>query len=110
MSNVGTTTGDEPDYVEDADLLSLDELRGTMKDIHAAKLSNAERSTIRGYLDEMKIVKDMLAELTEQNNRLVGLYGTMRAEFEVFKANHAASLSLKINGGSTTPEDYGPNT
>lgn len=105
MGNVGATTGKEPDHIDDEDLLSLDEMRGTMKDIKAAALTNSEKATVRGVMNEMQAIKKMMAEQDEQNNRLVNLYSTMRGEFDAFKANYAASLNLKVAGGSTTPED-----
>lgn len=106
MSNIGATTGKEPDYIEDEDLLSLDEMRGTMKEITAAALTNSEKATVRGVMNEMQVLKEMMALQDEQNNRLVNLYSTLRNEFDVFKANYAASLNLKVAGGSTTPEDF----
>jgi len=106
MSKIGATTGDEPDYVDDEDLLSLDEMRGAMKDITAAALTNSEKATVRGVMSEMQVLKEMMAEQDEQNNRLVNLYSTLRNEFDMFKANHAASLNVRVNGGSTTPEDF----
>lgn len=105
MSNIGATTGKEPDHIDDDDLLSLDEMRGAMKEISAAALTNSEKATVRGVMNEMQVIKAMMAQQDEQNNRLVNLYSTLRNEFDTFKANHAASLNLRINGGSTTPED-----
>lgn len=106
MSKIGATTGDEPDYVDDEDLLSLDEMRGAMKDITAAALTNSEKATVRGVMSEMQVLKEMMAEQDEQNNRLVNLYSTLRNELDTLKASHAASLNLRVNGGSTTPEDF----
>jgi len=106
MSNIGATTGKEPDHIEDEDLLSLDEMRGAMKDITAAALTNSEKATVRGVISEMQVLKDMMAKQDEQNNRLVNLYSTLRNEFDTFKANHAASLNVRINGGPTSPEDF----
>jgi len=106
MSNLGATTGKEPDHIEDEDLLSLEEMRGTMQDIKAAALTNSEKATVRGVLNEMEVLKDMMAKQDEQNNRLVNLYSTLRGEFDAFKVNYAASLNLKVAGGSTTPEDW----
>jgi hypothetical protein len=102
---IGPTTGKEPDHVADEDLMTLDEMRGTMKDIHAAALTNAEKATVRGVMSEMAVVKQRLLETEEQNNRLINLYQTLRGEFEVFRANYVIALNMKIGGGSTTPED-----
>lgn len=109
---IGATEGKEPDHVQDEDLASLDELRGTMKAISAAALTTGERATVQGLHDEMQILKAMLLETSEQNNHLVNLYQTLKAEFNVFRANHTASLNLRVNSGSTTPEDIdsGPVT
>jgi len=105
MSNIGATNGKEPDHIEDEDLLSLDEMRGAMKDITAAALTNSEKATVRGVMSEMQVLKEMMAKQDEQNNRLVNLYSTLRNEFDTFKMTHAASLNVRINGGSTSPED-----
>ena len=104
---IGPTTGKEPDHIEDEDLMSLDEMRGTMKDIHAAALTNSEKATVRGVMSEMAVLKKRLLEADEQNNRLINLYQTLRGEFDVFKANYVIALNKKVAGGSTTPEDRG---
>jgi len=106
MSGIGATTGKEPDHVDDEDLLSLDEMRGAMKDITAAALTNSEKATVCGVMSEMKALKAIMAKQDEQHARLVNLYSTLRNEFNTFKANHAASLNVRINGGSTSPEDF----
>jgi hypothetical protein len=105
--NVGATTGKEPDHVADEDLLSVDQMRGAMKEISAAALTNIEKATVAGCIAEVAALKAMMLEYAEQNNRLVNLYSTMKAEFEQFKALHAASMSVGIAGGSTTKEDIG---
>jgi len=102
---IPATEGKEPDYIQDEDLLSLDEMRGAMKDLNKAALTNVEKATVAGCLKEIELLKKMVAESNENNNKLVGLYSTMRNEFQVFKTNHAASLTMRVNGGSTTPED-----
>lgn len=103
---IGATSGKEPDHVDDGDLLSLDEMRGAMKELNAAELTNRERATVRGLMDEVAALKKMCHETIENNNKLINLYQTFRNEFNQFKAMHAASLSLRLGGGSTTPEDY----
>ena len=102
---IGATSGKEPDHIADEDVMSLDEMRGTMKDIHAAALTNAEKATVRGVMSEMAVLKQRMLEADEQNNRLINLYQTLRGEFEVFKTNYVVALGAKIQGGSTTPED-----
>ena len=102
---IGPTTGKEPDHVADEDLMTLDEMRGVVKDIHAAALTNAEKATVRGVMSEMAVLKKRLLETDEQTNRLINLYQTLRGEFEVFKTNYVVALNMKVAGGSTTPED-----
>lgn len=100
--SIGATTGKEPDHVDDADLLSLDEMREAMKDLSAAALTNVERATVRGVLVELDIVKGMMGELEAQNARLVNLYTGMKNEFDQFRAQRAMEL-ISRGGGSTTP-------
>lgn len=102
---IGATTGKEPDHVDDEDLLSLDEMRGAMKEFNAAALTRVEKATVQGCLDELEKVKMMMAEIVEQNNRLVGLYGTMKNEFAQFQQQRIKELTVRVNTGSTTPED-----
>jgi hypothetical protein len=102
---IGATSGKEPDHIDDEDLLSVEEMRGTMRDIQAASLTNVEKATVSGVLREMEILKQMLADSDKQMNHLVGLYGTLKNEFNTFRENYVASLNLRVNSGSTTPED-----
>lgn len=102
---IGNTTGKEPDPIQDEDLMSLDEMRGAMKDLGAAALTRVERATVNGVLIELDLVKQQMLKDEEQMNRLVGLYMTLKSEFAEFRAMHARSMSVRINGGSTTPED-----
>lgn len=103
--SIGATAGKEPDHIDDADLLSLDEMRGAMKDFNKAALTNVERATVQGLLEEVNGLKALCHETIEQNNRLVGLYQTLRNEFNQFRSLHAATLSIALNGGSTAPDD-----
>ena len=105
MSNVGATTGKEPDYIEDEDLATLDELRGDMKAINKARMSMAEKATVVGIRKEMQEVKRQLSEISEQNNRLVNLYQIVRNELDQLKQQRAIELTMRVNNGSTTPED-----
>lgn len=104
--NIGSTEGKEPDHVQDEDLKTLDELRGAMKDIHAAKLSLNEKASVEGVMTEIAALKQQLEMTHEQLRRLIGMYGTLQAEFTQFQAQRVKELNVRINGGSTTPEDY----
>ena len=92
MSSIGKTE-------DDSDPLSLEEMRGD--------LSRVERATVNGLQKELEIVKTMLHETNEQNNRLVGLYETLRAEFTQFQQQRAIELNMRVNHGPTAPD--GPN-
>lgn len=103
---IGATTGKEPDHVEDGDLKTLDELRGAMKDMHKAKLSLNQKATVEGCLVEVAVVKQQLEMTHEQIRRLIGMYQTLASEFEQYRQQRIKELNVRVNGGSTTPEDY----
>ena len=100
---IGATTGKEPDHIDDQDLRTADELRGDMKAINKAKLSLAEKATVKGVMKRMMVFESLVSDMTEQHNRVVGLISTMRMEFDQFKQQRAIELNMKVNHGSTTP-------
>ena len=102
---IGATAGKEPDYVEDGDLKTLDEMRGAMKDMHKAKLSLNERATVEGVLIKMDILEQRMEMQGEQMNRLIGMYGTMQKEFQLYREQRIKELNVRVNSGSTSPED-----
>ena len=103
---IGSTSGKEPDAIADEDLKTLDELRGAMKDIHKAKLSLNEKATVQGCMVELDVMKQRFVLQGEQINRLIGMYATLRNEFDQFQKQRVIELqSWLANGGSTTPED-----
>jgi len=102
---IGATEGKEPDFIQDIDCLSLDQMRGAMKDLSKAKLSLAERATVEGVQTEIVVVKQQLEMTHEQLRRLIGMYQTLQNEFDQFKQQRIAELQLKVNHGSTTSED-----
>jgi len=104
--SIGATTGKEPDHVEDGDLKTLDELRGALKDLHTAKLSLNEKATVQGVMTEIQILRSMFDKMSEQNARLIGMYQTLSNEFEQYRQARVRELTVRVNGGSTTPEDY----
>jgi len=103
---IGSTSGKEPDHIEDGDLKTLDELRGAMKDMHKAKLSLNEKATVEGVLAQIDVLRQQMEMQGEQMNRLIGMYATMRGEFDEYRKQRVIELqSWLANGGSTTPED-----
>ena len=92
--------------------MTENELRGQMKLIADARSSMGELATIKGLLKEMQLLRDLVDQAMEQNNKLVGLYSTMRGEFDQYKNQRAIELqSWLARGGSTTPEDVdGPQS
>jgi len=50
-------------------------------------------------------LKQQLEMTHEQMRRLIGMYGTLRAEFDTFQQQRIKELNVRVNGGSTTPED-----
>ena len=104
---IGATTGKEPDHIEDGDLKSMDELRGAMKDISKAEMTLRQKATVEGVMAEIKVLKQQLEMTHEQMRRLIGMYQTLQNEFTQFRGQWYKELTVRVNGGSTTPEDYG---
>lgn len=102
---IGATEGKEPDFIQDIDLLSLDEMRGAMKDLHKAKLSLNQKASVEGVMAEIQVLKQQLEMTHEQMRRLIGMYSTLRGEFDQFQQQRIQELNVRVNGGSTTPED-----
>lgn len=108
---IGATSGKEPDFIEDGDLKTVEELRGAMKDLHKAKLSLNEKATVEGCMTEMDVMRQKMEMLHEQMRRLIGMYKTISDEFTQFRNQRIKELNVRVNGGSTTPEDLdGDNT
>jgi archaellum component FlaC len=104
---IGATEGKEPDHISDEDIsmLSLDDMRGAYKDMHDAKLSLNEKASVEGVMTEIQVLKQQLEMTHEQIRSLIGIYGTMAEEFTNFKEQRIAELQMKVNNGSTSPED-----
>lgn len=102
---IGATSGKEPDYIEDGDLKSLDELRGAMKDLHKAKLSLNEKATVEGVATEIQVLKQQLEMTHEQLRRLIGMYATLQNRFDTFETQRHIELQSWVANGSTSPED-----
>ena len=114
MSTFGSTTEDHDGVPREAIdrgpaeemRMTEAELRGTMRDIHKAKLSVGEIATVKGLMAEMKVLRDMVDTLTEQHNRTIGLYQNLKAELAQFRQQwNIERQSWLAKGGSTTPED-----
>lgn len=113
MSTFGSTTEDIDGVPLDIDRGPPDEdwktpaeLRGAMQDVAKAKMTIGEVATVRGLMEEMKVLRSLVDDVCEQNNRLIGLYQTLQGEFDQYKKQRAIELqSWLANGGSTTPED-----
>ena len=103
--SIGATTGDKPDYVDDGDLKTLDELRGALKDLHGAKMSLNEKATVQGLTQTVDVLRQQMEMTHEQMRRLIGMYSTLRDEFDQFKSQRVVELQSWVAGGSTTPED-----
>ena len=102
---IGATTGKEPDYIDDHDLRTPEQLRGDMKDIIAAKKSLGELATIEGIRTQITILQQQMEKTHEQLGRLIQMYGTMKAEFDQFKMQRVRELNVRVNHGPTTSED-----
>jgi hypothetical protein len=111
MSSIGSTT-------EDIDGVPIDrgpkeeramteaELRGAMQDVAKAKMSIGEMATTKGLMNEMKILRALVDDVCNQNNKLVGMVMTLEQKFENYQKQRAIELqSWLAKGGSTTPED-----
>ena len=102
---IGATKGKEPDWIADDETMSLNEMRGAMKDMHKAKLSLNQKATVESCLVEIDITKQKMENLHEQMRRLIGMYQTLQDEFTQYKQQRVMELNMKVNGGSTSPED-----
>jgi hypothetical protein len=103
--NSGVRKGYDRGPVEE-DRKTEAELRGTMQDIAKAKTAMGDMSTVQGFYEEVQFLKSMMDDVNEQHNRTIGLYETLRGEFDQFKKQRAIELqSWLAKGGSTTPED-----
>lgn len=90
---------------QDEDLRTPDQLRGDMREINKAKMSLGEKATLEGVRKELSVVKQQLEMTHEQMKRLIGMYQTLTLEFDQFKQQRIAELNMKVNHGSTSPED-----
>jgi hypothetical protein len=81
----------------DPDYLSPEEMQA---------LTRAEKATVHGLHNEVEILKQKMLHLYEKLDRMTALYGTLQNEFQTFQRQRVAELQLKVNGGSTTPEDW----
>lgn len=81
----------DPDYLSPEDMEAL---------------TRAEKATVRGLHNEVEILKQKMLNLYEKLDKMVALYGTLRNEFDTLQRQRIAELQLKVQGGSTTPEDW----
>ena len=91
---------------DDIELLTLDQMRGQMKDIIKAKKSLGHEATIEGVMVNQEALKQQLEMTHEQMRTLIHLYQTLLNRFNQFDEQRIKELNVRINGGSTTPEDY----
>lgn len=96
----------------DADMRTLEELRGIAtkmekgyENLHEAKLSLNEKATVEGIMVELDVMRQRSKQQAEQMNRLIGMYGTLQAEFTQYKEQRIRELNVRVNCGSTSPED-----
>lgn len=97
---IGSTNNNDP-----YDMRTPEQLRGDMKDIHKARLSLREKATVQGITSEIEVLKQQLEMTHEQMRRLIGMYQTLTEEFKQFKDQRIRELQMKVNCGSTSPED-----
>jgi hypothetical protein len=109
MSTFGNTTESEGAIDRgppEEDRRTPAELRGDMEKIARAKMTIGEQATVKGLREEMKILRSLVDDVCEQNNKLISLYQTLRGEFDQYKQQRAIELqSWLAGGGSTTRED-----
>ena len=112
MSTFGSTTEDHDGVPKNIDRgppaerrMTEAELRGSMQDVHKAKLTMGEIATVESVMTEMKVLRQMVDDMAEQHNRIIGMIGTLRGEFTQYQQQRAIELQSWVAGGSTTPED-----
>lgn len=113
MSTFGSTTEDldgVPKKIDrgppEEDRRTEAELRGAMQDVHKAKLTMGELATVQGISEENKMLRSMMDDLCAQNERLIGMFQTLKNELDDFRKQwNIERQSWLAKGGSTTPED-----
>ena len=98
MGNVGKTDAD-------IEFLTLDQMRGEMRNIIKAKESLGHEATIEGCMKSQEVVIQRLEMCHEQMRTLIHLYGTLRDQFSQFQDQRVRELNVRVNGGSTTAAD-----
>ena len=102
---VGATAGKEPDFIQNQDLMSLDDMRSAMKEMREARLSLAQQGSVAGVMTELDVTRQKMENMHEQMQKLIGLYTTLQSEFTQYKQQRVAELQVKVNGGATSRED-----
>jgi len=103
MSGIGATVGKEPDFIQDEDLKTPEQLREGMKALERARMSLNEKATLEGVIANQDVLRQQLEITHEQLRRIIGMYQTLDNEFTQFKNQRIKELQMKVNGGSTTP-------
>jgi len=101
---IGATSGKEPDHIADEDLRTPEQLRGDMKRIADAALTNSEKASVQGVVTEMEVLKLRMAELGEQIQATFNLILTLKGQFQQFQQQRVIELQGR-GAGSTPPED-----
>ena len=65
----------------------------------------AEKVTVAGLFQEVDILKQKLANHTEQLNKVIGLVMTLQGQYEELNAARARELGLRVAGGPTVEPD-----
>lgn len=54
---------------------------------------------------DMAVLKQQMEMTHEQLRRMIGMYQTLQNEFTQYKEQRIKELNVRVNGGSTSPED-----
>ena len=68
-------------------------------------MTMVEKATVQGVMTEIQVMKQQMEMQAEQMNRLIGMYQTLQGEFDQYKQQRVVELNMKVNNGSTSPED-----
>lgn len=89
--------------------MTKEELQGAVANVREAGFDLGKAVTIKGCLERIRVLEGLVDDMAEQHNRIIGLIGTMRNEFDTFQRQRVAELQVRVAGGSTTPEDMDGN-
>ena len=79
----------------------------TAQDVADSVKERQQHATVEGVSQRMDMLEQQLANAHEQMRRLIGMYGTLRGEFDQFQRQRIIELTAAVNNGPTVKLDDG---